>query len=245
MEDLLKKFNLTNNETKIYLKLLELGSATAGQITAKTGVHRRNVYDSIERLIKKGLVGYIAQNNKKQFKATSPKHFFYLLELERETLTRKEKAFKEILPRLMLLQGLSPSKQRVAVFEGKEGMITILEDVLKTKKENLVYSTTKIRFINEYLKWFHKKRVKAKIVDKLILNQKETKRARYLAGLPYTEVKVIRSEFNTPLAINVYGNKVGMLIFSDYPISILIEDKQVADSFRKYFKLLWSISEKV
>ncbi len=245
MEDLLKKFNLTNNETKIYLKLLELGSATAGQITAKTGVHRRNVYDSIERLIKKGLVGYVAQNNKKQFKATSPKHFFYLLELEREILKRKEEAFKGVLPKLMLLQKLSPSRQRVAVFEGKEGMITVLEDILKTKKENLVYSTTKIRFITEYLKWFHKRRVKAKIVDKLILNQKEAKRARYLARLPYTEVRVIRNEFNTPLAINVYGNKVGMLIFSDYPISILIEDKQVADSFKKYFKLLWSISEKV
>ncbi|MBW2981626.1 helix-turn-helix domain-containing protein, partial [Candidatus Woesearchaeota archaeon] len=142
MEGVLKEFNLTDNEVKIYLTLLDLGSALAGEITTKTGIHRRNVYDSVERLIKKGLIGYISKNNRKYFKAANPNHFFSLLEEEKERLEQKEKSFKSILPQLLLSKKLAKNKQRVTIFEGKKGLITILEDVIKTGKENLVFSTT-------------------------------------------------------------------------------------------------------
>ena len=131
----LERFDLTKNETRVYISLLELGSAPAGKITEKTGIHRRNVYDSIERLVKKGLVGYVTKNNRKYFKAANPKHFFYLLEKEKEETQRKEKEFRKILPKLILAQGLAKEKQKVTIFEGKKGLITILEDVIKTGKE--------------------------------------------------------------------------------------------------------------
>ena len=66
---------LTKNEIKIYLTLLDEGSSTAGIITEKTGIHRRNVYDSIERLIEKGIVGYIVVKGRKHFEAVDPKYF--------------------------------------------------------------------------------------------------------------------------------------------------------------------------
>lgn len=245
MENILKKFDLTDNEIRIYKTLLELGSGLAGEITGRTGIHRRNVYDSIERLVKKGLVGYITKNNRKYYQGTTPKHFFYLIEKEQEALRQRERDLKKILPQLLLTQRLSKETQRVTVFEGKKGLITILEDVLKTGKPNLVFSTTKIRFVREYLKWFHTKRVGKKIVDRLILNERETNRANYLAKMPYTEVRLMKKEFDSPVALNIYSNKVGMLIFSGNPIAILIEDKNVADSFRNYFELLWEMAQEV
>jgi sugar-specific transcriptional regulator TrmB len=245
MQGVLKEFNLTDNEIKIYLTLLELGSALAGEITTKTGIHRRNVYDSIERLIKKGLVGYITNNNRKFFKAANPKHFFSLLEKEKETLKQKEKALKSILPQLLLSKKLAKNTQRVAIFEGKKGLITILEDVIKTGQENLVFSTTEIDMIKDYLKIFHKKRVKAKVKDKLILDKKGIKRAKQLSKLKFTEVRLMPREFDSPMAINIYANKVGMLILSEDPIGILIEDEQVANSYRKYFTLMWEMAKEV
>jgi sugar-specific transcriptional regulator TrmB len=245
MQRVLKEFNLTDNEVKIYLTLLDLGSALAGEITTKTGIHRRNVYDSVERLIKKGLVGYISKNNRKYFKAADPKHFYSLLEQEKESLKQKEKSLKSILPKLLLSQKLSKNKQRVTIFEGKKGVITILEDIIKTGKENLVFSTTETHVIRNYLKLFHKKRIKAKVADKLILDKKEIKRAKQLAKLKYTEARVISKEFDSPMAVNIYANKVGMVILTEDPIGILIEDEQVANSYRKYFKLLWEMAEEV
>lgn len=245
MEKILKEFNLTNSEIKIYLTLLKSGSTLAGGITTKTGLHRRNVYDSIERLIKKGLVGYIIKDNKKYFKATDPEHFLHLLEEEQEALKQKEEDLREILPKLLVLKKLTKNNQRVTIFEGKKGLITILEDVIKMGGQNLVLSTTKIHLIKDYLKWFHKKRVKAKVVDKLILNKKDINRAKQLAKLPYTQVRIMSKEFDSPLALNIYADKVGILILSENPIAILIEDKEVYESFKKYFKLLWDMAQRV
>ena len=40
--------------------------------------------------------------------------------------------------------------------------------------------------------------------------------------------------------INIYGNKVAVLSWSE-PISIIIENKEIADNFRYYFDTLWSV----
>ena len=61
----LKQAGLTDNESKVYLALIDLGPSLAGQIARKTGMHRRTVYDTIEMLIQKGLIGYIKKNNRK------------------------------------------------------------------------------------------------------------------------------------------------------------------------------------
>lgn len=244
MDTVLRSLGLTKNEIIVYRCLL-MSPGLAGEVTARTGIHRRNVYDSMERLVKKGLVGYVTRNNRKHFEATDPKHFLYLIKKEKEELESKERALAEVLPQILLLKNSVKENARVTVFEGKRGLINLLEDVLKTRRTNLVFSTTKIRFIRQYLEWFHKRRVRLKIVDRLILNEREKERASRLSRMPCTHVRVMRDEFDTPLAINVYANKVGMLIFSDNPIAILIEDRSVANSFKNYFELLWKMARQV
>jgi HTH-type transcriptional regulator, sugar sensing transcriptional regulator len=63
----LSQAGLTENESKVYLALIDLGPSLAGSISRKTGIHRRTVYDTTEMLIKKGLVGYILKNNRRLF----------------------------------------------------------------------------------------------------------------------------------------------------------------------------------
>ena len=61
---ILKEAGLTTNESLVYKALLELGPSQAGIISRKTGLHRRTVYDTTERLIQKGIIGYILKNKK-------------------------------------------------------------------------------------------------------------------------------------------------------------------------------------
>ncbi|MEK6964389.1 MAG: helix-turn-helix domain-containing protein [Nanoarchaeota archaeon] len=247
MDNILRSFGLTPNEIKIYTKLLELGSGRAGQLTVETGIHRRNVYDSIERLLKKGLVGYINKNNRRYFTPTNPQHFFALIEKEQHELEEKKKEFQRILPQLLLTQKIAKNKQRVTVFEGKKGLVTILEDVVKTGKPNCVLSTTgkQLAIIQKSLSLFHQKRVKARIPDRIIVNKKDLKRAKELIRMPKTQVRISSKEFDTPLAVNIYGGKVGMLVLSKDPLGILIEDPEVAVSFQNYFNALWEQAEEI
>ena len=63
-KDLLKSIGLTDIEIEVYLAIIDLGSCLAGEIARKTGIHRRTVYDAINRLIEKGLVSYIKTYNR-------------------------------------------------------------------------------------------------------------------------------------------------------------------------------------
>ena len=56
----------------------------------------------------------------------------------------------------------------------------------------------------------------------------------------------ILPRFNTsPIAINIYRNKTALLLGSASlePITIIIDDKGLANDMTSYFKMLWSISK--
>ena len=58
------------------------------------------------------------------------------------------------------------------------------------------------------------------------------------------EYRWIPKEYSLPSSTIIYGNKTATLIWSEEPLGIMIDNKEVADSYRSYFKLLWKIGEK-
>ena len=53
----LEKIGLSPNEAKCYLTLLKEGSASANEISRRSGIHRVSVYDAFRGLREKGLKG--------------------------------------------------------------------------------------------------------------------------------------------------------------------------------------------
>src|SRR3989338_9820948 len=96
MERTLEELGLTKTESKVYLCLLRKGSIPIGSITKDTGIHRRTIYDIIERLIEKGLVNYILNNDIKYFEAIDPERLL-------DILKEKEEKIKSILGELKIL----------------------------------------------------------------------------------------------------------------------------------------------
>ena len=52
---ILQRIGLTEGEIKVYLSLLEIGSATSGKVTRSCGISGSKVYEVLDRLNKKGL----------------------------------------------------------------------------------------------------------------------------------------------------------------------------------------------
>jgi sugar-specific transcriptional regulator TrmB len=240
----LKELGLTGNETKVYMTLLRLGSASVGRITEESGVHRRNVYDSIERLIKRGLVGHVLKGKVKYFEAANPNLLLNILEEERTALDAKAKGINSIIPKLLSIHG-SRERENVIIYKGVKGIKTVLEDVLKTKKTNHVIGAHQPpKQIKNYLANFHKRRVKLGVKDRLIFDKSDAERARALGELPFTEIRISPMKTESKTSINIYGNRVAILMWSD-PVGIVIENKEVATAFRNYFDLLWRITDKI
>lgn len=89
MLDELKKIGLSENEAEVYIALLELGSATAQEIAAKSGIKRTTIYVQIEALMKMGLVTSFEKEMSKgkapktYFRAEDPEHLKNIVENEK------------------------------------------------------------------------------------------------------------------------------------------------------------------
>ncbi len=230
----LKQVGLTTNESLVYSALLKLGPSLAGQISRKTGLHRRTVYDTTEMLIKKGLLGYILKNNRRLFEAVSPKR---LLEIIKE----KENMINEILPEMLTHYAQTKEKQETNFYKGKQGLKTVFEDQIETKKEILILGASPLAYeiLQFYFKWFDKRRKENKIKTKIIFNKANKK-----LKIPLSEIKYLPQKYTSPLAINIYGDKVAIILWSkENPLAIVIKNKEISEGYRKYFEVMWKTAK--
>ncbi len=227
---------LTKLESNVYLTLLDTGPSTAGIITRKSGIHRRSVYDALERLIEKGLASYIIKNNRRYFEASNPER---LLEIIKE----KEELLQDKLPQLKAKYESTIKKSETLFFRGKNGLKTVFEDQLAVKKDILILGASFLarEILQFYLHWYNKRRTARKIKIKLIYNESERKKRL----LKSAEVKYLPVKYSSPAAINIYGDRTAIIHWNkENPFVILIKDKEIAEGYRNHFNLMWHIAKK-
>lgn len=59
-----------------------------------------------------------------------------------------------------------------------------------------------------------------------------------------TEFRFIEGDKSSPASTVIFGDTVGLMIWSEEPIAITLESKELADSYRDFFESLWKISKK-
>ncbi len=231
----LMELNLTKNEALVYKALLELGPSQAGLISGKTGLHRRTVYDTIEMLIKKGLIGYIKNNNRKMFEASSPRRFL-------DIIKEKEHIISDILPEMLQIYEEEKEKQETNFYKGKQGLKMVLEDQIETKKEIFILGASPIAYevLQFYFKWFDKRRKEHKIKAKILFSQRDIN-----IKIPFAEIKYLPQKYASPVAVNIYGDKVAIILWSkENPTVLVIKNKEISEGYKKYFEILWRIAKK-
>lgn len=244
----LERVGLSPNEAKVYFALLDLGSSLAGKMADKTGIHRRAVYDALNRLVEKGIVSFVIKSGKKYYEAANPEKLLWFLKEKEEGIKRKEEIIKKILPDLTLRYKQTKSKLETSVYKGKEGVKTVMELVLKEKKDWLSIGSTGKgpKLLPYFLPHWEKRRLKLKINYKVLVAdiQEGRKRAKYLAKTPFTEFRFLPKDIKSPQTVWIFGDKVAIILSSlEQPVITLIENKEIADSFRDYFNWLWRVSK--
>jgi len=236
MEEInLEKLGLTHLEAKVYLELLKIGSTTTGPLIKKTELHRATVYDILKRLMEKGLATYITKEKTKYFQASDP-------EVISDLLKEKELIAQKVIPKLKLMQEKPKIKENAHIFQGKRGIKIIFEDILKYQEYLVFASKGKFKeVLGAYFDQFQKRKKEKKIKSKLLIDE-SLKGSKYVKSI-YGKVKFLPKEYNYPTATFVYGKNVAFFVFSEYPTAFLIESKEISDSFRSYFEILWKIAK--
>ena len=236
----LTKLGLTLNEAKVYFALLNLGSTNAGEIIKKTKLHRNIVYDNLEKLIEKGLVGFVLIKNIKHFEVASSEELKEYVNRKREEILNEEKIMKELLPQIEKLKISSERKQEATIFRGKKGLKTILEEITKIKSELLVFGTGwgMKESMGSYYEQWHLKLKLNKVKCKILLP--ENKKRDFLN--PFI-AKYLSEKEVIPSTIAIYEDKVLNIIWGEEPIAILIISEKASQSYKNYFELLWKTAK--
>ena len=234
-KDILKQIGLLDGEIKVYLCLLRIGPALVGRINKETGLHRTHIYDLLEKLKEKGLVSTFIESGKNIFSPSPPKKILSYLEEKKENVG-------SILPELEQLSKLPKDKTQVELFKGKNGLKTVLQDVLNTNKDYLVMGSIKQfeTILKFALPQFLKKAEKQKIKERLICDKKE----KIIQMTKGSIVRYIKSKFLFPSSFWIYGNKVAIFIWNMPYFAIVINNKAVAKTYKNYFEFFWEISKR-
>ena len=233
-KEILTKIGLSRSESIIYLSLIKLGDITVKEISKDTGFHRTNIYDILEQLKEKGLVSFSKKGKVLYYKSTNPQNLYNLLEEKKEILN-------DLMPDLEKLNSLNKEKINVSVFKGKEGMKAVFNDMREEQKEILGLGIK--GQLREYLPIYAKQFLRDIKLNKVnyygLYDKKEN------VSPIFTEVRLLPKNITIPVATHIYSNKVLITIWEPDLIAILIEAKEISETYKSHFNLLWNISKKI
>lgn len=245
-KDTLIEYGLSKRESETYYILLSVNDALASEISEKTRESRTNTYDTLKNLIKKGLVSYVIKNNKKYFIATNPKKLLDWIDLRKEDLDKKKNEIEKLLPSIEKLRISNEKKVQVEVFEGKEGIRTMLNETIdssiNSKKEFLIFGAIAggLRELDPiYHERYYVKRQKLKIKSRYIFIEGEKH-----PKAPHSEYRYLPKLYKSFVATAIHGDEVSFWLLTKPEIVILIKSKELADTYRNNFEILWKIAKK-
>ena len=238
MQPELRDLGFSDNEIQVYLTLLKTGPLTSYQLSEKTSLNRGYLYELLKKLYEKGIISEVTEESKKKYQATNPEQLAALLEFKLENL-------RKVLPALKKIENISKEETKINVYRGKYCYKTLLNDVIATVKEN---SEVYIFGINEqevmelepiYLKRYLSICQRKKIREKVIIKKSTAK----LQEAKTTLYRSLPGEYIGKVPYFIYGNKVVLLTLSEPMNCIIIDDKEIAQTYRKQFEVFWKMAE--
>ncbi|MFH1520808.1 MAG: helix-turn-helix domain-containing protein [Candidatus Micrarchaeota archaeon] len=242
-ENTLTKIGLTINEVKVYEALIRMGQAPIEKIAARSGVHRRNIYDSIAKLLDRGLISELVVLGKKNYIPRDPSRLV-------DILTEKQNELGTILPSLQEEYRKVRENEEAYFYRGIEGFKNYLNDILE-QKETVYFMGAKAFWLDPRLQYFlpkfdtERKKLGIKFMHIFDYEVKKKKpEILEFVGKPY---KFLPKQYSSPTAVDIFGDyvvsftgvEVGKL--GDNPVQFVVKSRRLADGYKKFFRFMWDM----
>jgi len=238
LERELRELGFTDNEIKVYLTLFRIGRAKAGRISKECSLERTSTYNALKRLQEKGVVSSIIEGKTRLFAAGTPHKLV-------DMIHEKEEVIKIIIPQLESLKKFEREKENILKFRGYAGVKTVLNDILKTcgdKEEYLIMGSE--GQLSERMPTFSRifvaKKDRKKLRARILI--RETRASK--PHSKHTTFRYVPQDVISPSNVTIYKGKVAMILWSEVPEGIIIDDEDVAKTFRSYFEFMWKHAKK-
>lgn len=233
---MLKTYGLNEKQAKIYLACLGLGSAPVNKIASLAELPRSTCYEVLEDLKHLGVISTFQKKKIKWFNAEDPR---LLVRQAKEKLSILE----DHIPQLLSSYGKSKNRPTVRFYEDKEGMKTILGEILNEATELFAFNSADDLFSILKKEWpkFLKARIAKKIPVKVILRATPQGLERQRLGpRELREVRLIPNTLDFHGAAFLWKNKIAMFSLQNELTALVIENRQMFDIQKAMFTVIWN-----
>ena len=201
------------------------------ELAKHSSTNRTVTYNILQQLVEKGLVNYIYKEKRRYYQIANPESLLSSIK-EKETLA------KDLVSKIKKISSAPPSFKNVEVYEGKEGMRTVFDEIRKAKDLRVINATG---LVFEYLKYSAKhivKEIELRGNPKVIACQSLKKSP--LAKFRKIKFKYLPKEAENYATTFIFQDKVVIQVLRDKPFLIKIENKEIFDGCKKDFDVLWN-----
>ncbi len=245
IRSLLLRIGLDSKEVEVYLALLALGSARATDIAKAAKQSRSHTYLMLRSLESRGLASEVVKGKVLSFVAAPPERLLsYLDDREKELGTLKSLA-EGAIPQLKALTRPLVDAPHVTMLKGAEGMKQIYREVLQNTFIGLFNAEAMYQaFDRSVVQMILGKNAKMRGRDLLVDNAGAKRFIEENEQDDEYEIRLLPKGISFGTDTMVYDDVVIMFAYDVDNTIIRIQNKNIADSFRSWFQVLWTASKK-
>jgi len=231
MIEKLQRIGLSKKESEIYLALAKKENSTANNLAKETSSNRTVCYNILQQLIEKGIVTYSKKNNVRFYAIANPESLL-------SDIREKEDVAKELIADLKNFQIKKSSKKSVEVFEGKNGLKQIFNEIRNCSELNILNATglifENLEFSAKHIINDLNKNNNVRIIG--TNSMKKTKLAKTTKG----KIKYLPREADNYATTFIFDGKVIIQTLKEKPFLIKIEEESIYEGYKKDFDVFWN-----
>ena len=252
----LEHAGLRPEQAIVYEALLKKGSISAGALHKDVPLKRGLVYKVLDELVTIGLADRVEEAGETtRFEVKHPLKLKEFAERRVEEARNATLALEGVLPSIISDYNLVLGKPGISIYEGIDGIKTILEDTLDRNPEKKLFTFSDLSgymSFPELRKWnashYAPKRKRLGIYEKALVPNTEDA-LEFLKGYEANDVTEVllldHKAYPFKTEVNIYSGKVSFVTFSEKaPIALLVENPEIFETFRSIFNCTWKLGGK-
>lgn len=230
----LQKLNLSENQARVYIALLQIGEGSALQVSRDANLPKSTTFETLKSLNEANLVSKRSRGSKNIFSITNPNIIL-------ENIREQEDVAENILPELNGFYKALAKSTRVRFFEGPKAIEVIINEVLiESKLLKVIGSITDaVEFYPKHFPLFSKKRVLRKIPLHLITNDSDMAQENLLLDQKQLRVTKIIKNKDFSSMIWMWSGKIGLIATRGKQFAMIIDEPGAYGIQTTMFDLIW------
>jgi sugar-specific transcriptional regulator TrmB len=243
----LQKAGLSKNEAQIYLLLFKIGSQPASIVGKRLEIPRSTAGFHLEELHKKGLLSKSKRGNMFLYSISSSDALLLFLNSQKNAeisrFNEQIRTAQDILPELQSFRGKSPTRPKIAFYEGVDGLKKVYEDTLTSSEtlRSFAYADSMHEGLPDYFPDYYTRRSQKNLHIRSV--HPDSEETRELIKRNKQELRdgliIPVKKFSFTPEVQFYDGKVNIASWKE-KLGIIIESKEIYDVFVVMFELAFA-----